>query len=160
MLATARPLLAVREHCRNLDDVVTPEGDRRPWRWYDPELLGVLLPSFSPPQLDELFAPGQQIVMVTPTAWTWHALENGMLSSTERALLRAVVRLPSFRAVAHEAGALQHAEVLGYGGLRHARAGGQRVHRLLAVAHEALEERAARRVGEGMEDVGGRGGHV
>ena len=40
-------------------------------------------------QLDELFAPGQQIVMVTPTAWTWHALENGMLSSTERALLRA-----------------------------------------------------------------------
>ena len=89
VLATARPLLAVREHCRNLDDVVTPEGDRRPWRWYDPELLGVLLPSFSPSQLDELFAPGQQIVMVTPTAWTWHALENGMLSSTERALLRA-----------------------------------------------------------------------
>lgn len=87
VMASTRPLLAMREHCRNLDDVITPEGERRPWRWYDPELLALLLPSFSPSQLDELFAAGQQIVMVAPSAWTWHGLEQGVLASSERPVL-------------------------------------------------------------------------
>jgi hypothetical protein len=88
VMVSTQPLLAVREHCRNLDDVITPEGDRRPWRWYDPELLSALLPGLSPAQLDELFALGQQIVMLTPAGWTWYGLEQGVLASTERDLMR------------------------------------------------------------------------
>lgn len=89
VMASLQPLLPMREHCRDLDDVVTPDGDRRPWRWYDPELLALLLPTLSPSQLDVLFAPGQQIVLPTPQAWHWHALEQGVLASSERQLLRA-----------------------------------------------------------------------
>jgi hypothetical protein len=88
VMASQRPLLVMREHCRGLSDVTTPDGERRAWRWYDPELLAALLPSFSPSQLDEFFAPGQQIVMLSPQAWTWHALEQGVLASADRALLR------------------------------------------------------------------------
>jgi hypothetical protein len=88
-MPSQRALLAMREHCRGLDDVITPDGERRTWRWYDPELLVALLPSFSPSQLDELFAAGQQIVVVSAQAWTWHALEQGVLASTERAVMRA-----------------------------------------------------------------------
>ena len=83
-----QPLLAMREHCRGLDDVLMPDGERRPWRWFDPDLLGVLLPSFSPPQLDELFGMGQQIVVPMPQGWTWHGLEQGVLASNARPLLR------------------------------------------------------------------------
>lgn len=87
-MASLQPLLAMREHCRGLDDVVLPEGERRTWRWYDPELLALLLPTFSPSQLDELFGAGQQIVVPTVRTWTWHALEQGVLATTERALMR------------------------------------------------------------------------
>jgi len=87
-MPSQQPLLAMREHCRGLDDVVMPDGQRRPWRWYDPELLVALLPSFSAQQHDELFAAGQQIVLPTARAWTWFGLEQGVLASTERALMR------------------------------------------------------------------------
>lgn len=88
VMASQLPLLAMREHCRGLIDVTTPDGERHAWRWYDPELLAALLPSFSPSQHDEVFAAGQQIVMLSPQAWTWHSLEQGVLASAERALMR------------------------------------------------------------------------
>jgi hypothetical protein len=87
-MPSQQSLLAMREHCRGLDDVVMPDGERRPWRWYDPGLLVALLPSFSAQQHDELFAAGQQIVLPTPLAWTWFGLEQGVLASTERVLMR------------------------------------------------------------------------
>lgn len=88
LMACLQPLLPVREYCRDMDDVITPDGERRPWRWYDPELLTTLLPTLSPSQLDTLFALDQQIVLLTPAAWTWHAMEQGVLASSERPLLR------------------------------------------------------------------------
>jgi len=78
----------MREHCRGLGDVAMADGERRPWRWYDPELLAALLPSFNAQQHDELFAAGQQIVLPAPHAWTWFELEQGVLATTERALMR------------------------------------------------------------------------
>ena len=84
-----RALLPMREHFRSIGDVLTPEGDRRAWRWYDPEVLQVVLPSLSASQLDELFAPGQSFVVPSANAWTWHTLERGVLASTTRDLLRA-----------------------------------------------------------------------
>ena len=42
MLVSSRPMLPVREHCRSLADVTTPDGERRRWRWYDPEVLRTL----------------------------------------------------------------------------------------------------------------------
>lgn len=89
VMASTQPLLPMREHCRDLDDVVTPDGERRPWRWYDPELLALLLPTLSPAQLDALFAAGQQLVLLSPRGWSWHALEQGVLASHERLLMRA-----------------------------------------------------------------------
>jgi Domain of unknown function (DUF4123) len=87
VMVSAQPLLPMRELCRSLDDAITPDGQRRPWRWYDPELLAALLPTFSMAQLDQVFAAGQSIVLPSAAAWAWHELENGMLSSTVRELM-------------------------------------------------------------------------
>lgn len=89
VMVSDRPLLAMREHCRALSDVVMPDGRRRPWRWYDPELLAALLPALSPSQQDEVFAAGQQIVLPSAAMWTWLALEQGVLAREDRPLLRA-----------------------------------------------------------------------
>jgi uncharacterized protein DUF4123 len=88
VMASMRPLLPVREFCRDFDDVMMPDGERRPWRWHDPELLALLLPSLAPAQLDALFALGQQIVLPGAQRWGWHTMEQGVLASSERALLR------------------------------------------------------------------------
>lgn len=88
-MASTRALLAMREHCRGLGDVLMPDGTRRPWRWYDPELLDTLLPELSPSQQDEVFGAGQQIVLVGASAWTWLGLEQGVLARDVRPLLAA-----------------------------------------------------------------------
>src|SRR3569623_1596239 len=54
VLVSDRALLPVREHCRAIGDVLTPEGERRAWRWHDPEVLEAVLPTLSASQLDEL----------------------------------------------------------------------------------------------------------
>jgi Domain of unknown function (DUF4123) len=84
LLVSHHALLPVREFCRSLAEVILPEGARRRWRWWDPELLAVVLPSCSASQLDEVFALGQQIVVPARTAWTWHALAEGTLATVER----------------------------------------------------------------------------
>lgn len=89
VLVSTQPLLPMREHCRGLADVLMPDGERRPWRWYDPELLGTLLPELSPSQQDELFGAGQQIVLVGTGAWTWLAQRDGLLQTDVRPLLPA-----------------------------------------------------------------------
>lgn len=82
-----RPLLAVREWARDLNDVRTPDGRRRPWRWWDPELLETLLPTLAPEQLDACFALGQQLVLVGPQRWVWWWREHGVPQRDERAVL-------------------------------------------------------------------------
>lgn len=89
VMVSTQPLLAMREHCRSLNDIVMPDGRRRPWRWYDPELLAALLPELTPSQQDEVFGAGQQIVLPGETAWTWLAMEQGVLAREERALMKA-----------------------------------------------------------------------
>lgn len=87
VLTTSRqPLLAMREHSRDLAEVRTPEGQRRPWRWWDPELLDTLLPQLTPPQLDAVFAPGQQLVCPGKTRWTWWQKLDGVIDRQERPL--------------------------------------------------------------------------
>ena len=66
--------------------MITPEGERRAWRWWDPELLQLLLPSFSASQLDEVFALEQAVVLPAAAGWSWHALEQGVLAATLRPL--------------------------------------------------------------------------
>lgn len=89
LLVSMRPLLAMREHCRGLGDVSMPDGTRRPWRWYDPELLDALLPELSPSQQDEVFGAGQQIVLVGTASWIWLEMQQGVLARDARALLAA-----------------------------------------------------------------------
>jgi hypothetical protein len=89
LMVSTQSLLPMREHCRALGDVLTPEGERRAWRWYDPEVLQLMLPSFSATQLDELFGAGQAIVIPSAYAWSWHALEQGVLASSVRDLMPA-----------------------------------------------------------------------
>lgn len=92
LLVSTQPLLAMRQHCRALCEVGLPDGTRRTWRWYDPQLLEALLPQLSPGQLDELFAPGFALVVPSAQAWTWHTLEQGLLVSTPRGIAPAAAR--------------------------------------------------------------------
>jgi hypothetical protein len=77
-------LLATREHCRDLCMVTMPTGERRRWRWWDAELLALLLPTAQASQLDEVFGLGQQIVVPARAAWTWYRLEDGVLATDVR----------------------------------------------------------------------------
>jgi hypothetical protein len=74
--------------------------------------------------------------------------------------LGAVVDAASFRSIANQAGELQHAQVLGHRGLRHAGAIRQGADGLLAVADQALEDRSTGRVGKGLENLFRRSVHV
>jgi len=89
LMVSNQPLLAMRQHCRDLSSVTTPDGDRRQWRWYDPDVLEMLLPALSAAQLDEVFGAGQSIVLVSREAWTWHAMEQGVLVSDVRPMMAA-----------------------------------------------------------------------
>lgn len=87
LMVSSQGLLAMREHCRGLMDVLTVSGERRSWRWYDPEVMQTLLPKLLPSQLDELFEANQSMVLVNSKAWTWYALEQGLLASQVRRLM-------------------------------------------------------------------------
>jgi hypothetical protein len=82
-------LLQMREHCRSIGEVITPDGNRRRWRWYDPDVLRAALPALLGGQLDEIFGAGQAIVIVEPESWTWLAMVQGVLSTDVRPLMRA-----------------------------------------------------------------------
>ena len=87
LLVSAQPLLAMREHCRRLAEVRTPEGRRRPWRWHDPALLEVLLPTFGAEQSARLFAPDPWLVLPGTRAWAWWRQQGGVPVREERPLL-------------------------------------------------------------------------
>jgi len=84
---TTEPLLPVREHCRAIGAVTTPDGTRRSWRWYDPDVLRAILPTLLASQLDEVFSLRQAIVIPERDAWTWLAMEDGLLSTDVRPLM-------------------------------------------------------------------------
>jgi len=50
-------LPALHEHLRTLSSVQTESGERLFFRYYDPRVLRVFLPTCSADQLDELFGP-------------------------------------------------------------------------------------------------------
>ncbi|MFG6413066.1 DUF4123 domain-containing protein [Roseateles sp. DC23W] len=84
LMTSSRPLLAMREHSRDLAEVRGPDGRRRPWRWWDHELLALLLPGLAPSQLDGFFAAGQQLVEPGAKRWTWWQLRSGVLDRQVR----------------------------------------------------------------------------
>ena len=84
-----KPLLPVREHCRTIGEVILPDGERRAWRWYDPDVLLAILPTLMAGQLDELFGLDQTIVIPAADAWTWLSLEQGVLATDTRPLMAA-----------------------------------------------------------------------
>ncbi len=84
LMTSARPLLAMREHSRDLAEARTPDGRRRPWRWWDHELLALLLPGLAPSQLDAFFAAGQQLVVPGARRWTWWQMRDGVLDRQVR----------------------------------------------------------------------------
>ena len=83
---SAQALLQTREHCRSIGEVIMPDGERRAWRWYDPDVLRTALPALLAGQLDEVFTAGQTMVIAEKEAWTWLALEQGVLSTEIRPL--------------------------------------------------------------------------
>lgn len=86
LMRSNRPLLTMRELARDLAEVRLPNGDRRPWSWWDPELLELYLPSCSHDQRDRVFAAGQSLVSMTPKAWVWWSQADGVLQRDERAV--------------------------------------------------------------------------
>src|SRR3546814_10063506 len=67
------------------------------------------------------------------------------------------MRLAAFVPVAHQPRLLEYAEMFGHRRLRNAGTRGQRADRRLAIEAQPLEQRAARRVGEHLEQqIGGR----
>lgn len=89
LLLSGHALLPVREHCRSLAEVLTPEGERRRWRWHDPDVVRELLPTLLSAQLDEVFALNQSIILPTSDAWTWFTVQQGVLASETRHVMQA-----------------------------------------------------------------------
>ena len=89
LMISTEPLLPVRELCRSIGEAVMPDGERRLWRWHDPEVLTVALPIFAAGQLDEIFALQQTIVIPASDAWTWLSLAEGVLATDIRPVLAA-----------------------------------------------------------------------
>jgi hypothetical protein len=87
LLVCGHPLLPVREHCRSLAEVLTPDGERKRWRWHDPDVLRELLPSLLSAQLDEFFSLGQAVVIPSADAWTWLNVQQGVLATETRSVL-------------------------------------------------------------------------
>ncbi|MDB5817720.1 MAG: hypothetical protein JWQ11_1360 [Rhizobacter sp.] len=87
LFSGAANLQQVREHGRSLNEVELPDGQRRAWRWWDPQVLELLVPTFTASQLDRFFAIGQALVLPAAHAWTWFALHDGELRTTVRPLL-------------------------------------------------------------------------
>ena len=85
LMTSRQPLLTMREHSRELAEVRLPDGRRRPWRWWDAELLAELLPTLGPGQLDLFFAPGQQLACPGRSRWTWWQRLDGVIDRQERA---------------------------------------------------------------------------
>jgi uncharacterized protein DUF4123 len=81
---STRTLLPMREHCRALAEVLTPDGERHRWRWWDAEVVRTLLPTLLASQLDEFFALGQKVVVPTATDWTWLEMRDGVLATDTR----------------------------------------------------------------------------
>jgi hypothetical protein len=52
-------------------------------------VLRAILPALLAGQLDEIFAIGQSIVIPAPDAWTWLAMENGLLATDSRPVMAA-----------------------------------------------------------------------
>ena len=69
--------------------MLLPDGDRRPWRGYDPEVRRAVLPTLLAGQLDEVFGLGQAIVIPAADAWTWLSMEQGVLATDTRPLMAA-----------------------------------------------------------------------
>lgn len=86
---STRTMLPVREHCRSLADVTLPDGERRRWRWWDPEVVRVVVPTLLASQLDEFFALGQALVVPTALDWTWLSVRDGVLATDVRTVMRA-----------------------------------------------------------------------
>jgi hypothetical protein len=87
LFAGSATLQQVREHGRGLNEVELPDGQRRAWRWWDPQLLELLVPTLSASQLDAFFAIGQTLVLPAAHAWTWFTQQDGELRTTVRPLL-------------------------------------------------------------------------
>ena len=98
--------------------------------------------------------------MVEPTLPEAGHLACPVDERRQGAELRAIMRLATFMAVAHQPGEFENAQMLGYGGLRDTRLIGQRSYGLLPVPTQPFENRTARRVGEGPEEDVGGGEHV
>lgn len=88
LLVSRHALLPVREHCRALGTVIAPDGERRAWRWFDPEVLSAILPALQPSQLDLVFELEQSFVLPSATEWTWHSMREGVLETDLRPLLK------------------------------------------------------------------------
>jgi len=84
---STRPMLPMREHLRSIGEVVTPDGERRAWRWHDPDVLRAIVPTLLAGQLDEFFGAGQTFVLPAADAWTWLALSEGVLTTDVRRLM-------------------------------------------------------------------------
>lgn len=75
------PLRGAREHLRTLNEALLPDGRRCAFRWYDPRVLGPLLPACRADQLAVIFGPLDVIAVPGAEAWTWNELAQGALKS-------------------------------------------------------------------------------
>lgn len=80
-------LMGMREHARRLVDVTLPDGAKRRWAWYDPVLWAGMLPRLEPTQLDAVYGPLSDWVVVSPKTWHWLTLSAGQLVQSSRECL-------------------------------------------------------------------------
>src|SRR5882757_5045290 len=113
--------------------------------------VSAVTPNPASPAADDSGTPASWLAQPQPiapeSAVATHPLDQGC----QRLRLRAVVGPATLASVLHQAGELQHAQVLGRRRLRDAGPIGQGAHGLLADANQALEDCAAVKAGASTE---------
>lgn len=79
LLLSKSPMLVLRQHLRGLNEMRLIDGRSGPLRWWEPRLLGGLLPVFSSAQLHQVFGPVEALVHLQPRSWNWYAESAGQL---------------------------------------------------------------------------------
>jgi hypothetical protein len=107
MLKSSLPIFELHKHFRKFLLVSTEEGKQLYFRFYDPRVLRIFLPTCNPAQLVEFFGKGIDYIIVEdedPAFALRFRVENGVLKQNRFAAAELIAGLPEAKLPQQELG--------------------------------------------------------